>query len=294
MTALATRPVTAETLGSLTRREIARFVRHPVFLLGIVGLILTQGHTLSQPAPEVNSLIVSPVLFVSMAGLITAFSLTHSMQSAAETLDLAPVSMQIRTTALCLTSVVPFTVGLITTAATLGFAKFVGDWPYATFSMSDRVGIVSSQIAVAALGAPLLGVALARWVRYPWTALVLLLGMFAWIQVIEGIAATYHQNLGIVMLRMFAPFTFFTTTQVPDGNVAWPGSPWAFVGWQLCLCAVAVVAALLRGASPAVRRRLLQVLGAVLALAAVMFALAVTGGPDHTVLINPDGIVRTV
>jgi hypothetical protein len=54
------------------------------------------------------------------------------------------------------------------------------------------------------------------------------------------------------------------------------------------------VAALLRGASPAVWRRLLQVLGAVLALAAVMFALAVTGGPDHTVLVNPDGIVRTV
>jgi hypothetical protein len=289
MTTLVAPPVTAETLGTLTRREIARFVRHPVFLFGTLGLIITQGHALRVPAPDVNSLIVSPVVFVSLAGLITAFSLTHSMQSAAETLDLAPVSMQIRTTALCLTSVVPLTVGLITTAATLAFAKFVGDWPYATFSMSDRVGIVSSQIAVAALGAPLLGVALARWVRYPWTGLVLLLGMFAWIEIVEGIAANYHQNLGIVMLRVFAPFTFFTT-QFPDGNVAWPGSPWAFVGWQLCLCAVAVVVALLRGASPAVRRRLLQVLGAVLALAAVMFALAVTGGLDHSVLVNPDGV----
>jgi hypothetical protein len=293
MTALASPPVPAATLGPLTRCEIARFVRHPVFLLGIVGLILTQGHTLSQPAPEVNNLIVSPVLFVSMAGLITAFSLTNSMQSAAETLDLAPVSMQIRTTALCLTSVVPFTVGLITTAATLGFAKFVGDWPYATFSLSDRVGIVSSQIAVAALGAPLLGVALARWVRYPWTALVLLLGMFAWIQVIEGLAATYRQNLGIVALRMFAPFTFFTTTQY-GGNVSWPGSPWAFVGWQLCLCAIAIIVALLRGATPAMRRRLLQVLGAVITVAVVMFVLAVTGGLDHSVLVNPDGIVRSV
>ena len=293
MTALITPPVMAETLGSLTRREIARFVRHPVFLLGIVGLTVTQGHALRTPTPDVNNLIVAPVLFVSVAGLIAAFALTHSMQSAAEAVDLAPVSMQVRTTALCLTSVVPFTVGLVTTALTLAFAELVGDWPYATFSVSDRVGIVSSQIAVAALGGPLLGVALARWVRYPWTGLVLVLGLFAWIQVIEGIAATYRQNLGIVALRMFAPFTFFTTTQY-GGNVSWPGSPWAFVGWQLCLCAVAVVVALLRGASPAVRRRLLQVLGAVLALAAVMFALAVTGGLDHSVLVYPDGIVRSV
>jgi hypothetical protein len=293
MTALATPPVTADTLGTLTRREIARFVRHPVFLLGTLGLIITQGHALRTRAPDVNSLVVSPVVFVSMAGLITAFALTYSMQSAAETLDLAPVSMQLRTTALCLTSVVPFTVGLITTAATLAFAKLVGDWPYAIFGMSDRVGIVSSQIAVAALGAPLLGIALARWVRHPWTGLILLLGMFAWIQIVEGIAATYHQSLGIVALRMFAPYTFFTT-QSPDGNEAWPGSPWAFVGWQLCLCAVAIGVALLRGASPAVRRRLLRVLGAVGAVAAVMFALAVTGGPDHSVLVYPDGIVVSV
>jgi hypothetical protein len=293
MTALATPPVTAETLGTLTRCEITRFVRHPVFLLGTLGLIITQGHTLREPVPDVNNLIVSPVIFMCMAGLITAFALTYSMQSAAETLDLAPVSMQIRTTALCLTSVVPFTVGLITTAVTLASAKFVGDWPYATFSMSDRVAIVSSQVAVASLGAPLLGVALARWVRYPWTGLVLLLGMIAWIEVVEGIAANYHQNLGIVALRMFAPYTFFTT-QFPDGNVAWPGSPWAFIGWQLSLCAVAVVLALLRGASPAARRRLLQVLGAVLAVSAVMFALAVTGGLDHSVLVYPDGIVRSV
>jgi hypothetical protein len=293
MTALATAPETAETLGTLTRCEIARFLRHPVFLFGTFGLIITQGHALREPAPDVNSLVVSPVVFVSIAGLITAFALTHSMQSAAETLDLAPVSMQVRTTALCLTSIVPFSVGLITTAVTLAFAKFVGDWPYATFSTFDRVGIVSSQIAVAALGAPLLGVALARWVRYPWTGLVLLLGMVAWIQIVEGIAANYHQNVGIVALRMFAPYTFFNT-QFPEGNVAWPGSPWAFVGWQLCLCAVATIVALLRGASPAVRRRLLQLLGAVLAVSAVMFALAVTGGLDHSVLVYPDGIVRSV
>jgi hypothetical protein len=293
MTTLTAPPETGETLGTLTRCELARFVHHPVFRLGILGLVITQGNALREPAPEVNSLVVSPVVFVCMAGLITAFALTHSMQSAAETLDLAPVSMQVRTTALCLTSAVPFTVGLITTAVTLAFAKFVGNWPYATFSTFDRVGIVSSQIAVAALGAPLLGVALARWVRHPWTGLVLCLGMFAWIQIVEGIAANNHQNLAIVALRTFAPYNFFTT-QYPDGNVAWPGSPWAFVGWQLCLCAFAVVVALLRGATPAVRRRLLQILGVVIAVGMVMFVLAVTGGLDHSVLVYPNGIVRSV
>lgn len=291
MTALATPAATTDTLGALTRCEVLRFVRHPVFVLATLGLIATQGQTLLEPAPEVNNLIISPVIFVCAAGLVTAFALTQSTQRLADTVEVAPVSMTVRTTALCLTSVVPFSVGLITTVATLAFARTHGRFPYGAFGIVDRVGIVSGQIAVPALGAALLGVALGRWVRYPWNGLALFLALCAWVEFVEGLAATYPDNFSVVFLRMFAPYTFFTNGDF-DGVDTWRGSPWAFVGWQLCLCAIAVVVALLRGASQVLRRRLVVVLGAVLAMAAVMFVLSAVGGLDHPLVVRPDGSTR--
>lgn len=83
------------------------------------------------------------------------------------------------------------------------------------------------------------------------------------------------------MLRFFAPFTFFTLTDGPNGVDTWRGSPWFFVGWQLSLCAVAVTVALLRGADARLKRRLIRVLLAILAVSALMYALTVTGGWAH-------------
>jgi ABC-type Co2+ transport system permease subunit len=64
------------------------------------------------------------------------------------------------------------------------------------------------------------------------------------------------------------------------------GSPWFFVGWQLSLCAVAVTAALLRGADARRKRRLIRVLVAAAAVAALMYAPTVTGGWEHPVVTH--------
>lgn len=48
------------------------------------------------------------------------------------------------------------------------------------------------------------------------------------------ILAWNHANpVPFVMLRFFAPFTFFTLTDGPYNVDTWRGSPWFFVGWQL-------------------------------------------------------------
>lgn len=135
---------------------------------------------------------------------------------------------------------------------------------------------------------------MSRWVRFPWTAIVVVLVINAWVIGIDGVAAAYGDSFAVVLVRMFAPFTFFTTLDAGRGVETWRGSPSFFLGWQLCLCIVAATVALLRGAAPPLRARLLRTLSIVLALAALMYLLAATGGLSHAVITTPSGSVQRI
>jgi hypothetical protein len=65
--------------------------------------------------------------------------------------------------------------------------------------------------------------------------------------------------------------------------MAWRGSPWFFIGWQLALCAIAVLVALLRGAEGRTRSRIIRVLAVAGAAAVILLGLAAAGGFTHTV-----------
>ena len=85
------------------------------------------------------------------------------------------------------------------------------------------------------------------------------------------------------MLRLFAPFALFTL-HISAGHVtAWRGSPWFFIGWQLALCAIAVLVALLRGAEGPARSRIIRALGVAGVAAVILLVLAGTGGFTHAV-----------
>ena len=77
------------------------------------------------------------------------------------------------------------------------------------------------------------------------------------------------------MLRLFAPFALFTLHS-DAGVTAWRGSPWFFIGWQLALCAIAVLVALLRGAEGRVRTRIIRALGIAGVAALILLVLAAT------------------
>jgi hypothetical protein len=87
------------------------------------------------------------------------------------------------------------------------------------------------------------------------------------------------------VLRFFSPFAFFTLHDLHGGPsvIAWRGSPWLFLGWQLTLCAIAVLVALLRGADGRLRSRIIRALMIVAAGAMIMLVLAGTGGFPHPV-----------
>jgi len=177
---------------------------------------------------------------------------------------------------------VPFFCGVLTL---FGFLHPypVGDAVYGPFSPSARLAVLVGQIVVPSLGGPLLGVALGRWVRFPGAAFVLFLVIFGWVELVTILTLSHQDSAPIAVLRLFSPFAFFTVHSDAGGVTAWRGSPWFFIGWQLALCAIAVLVALLRGAEGRLRSRIIRALGIAGATAVILLVLAATGGFTHAV-----------
>ena len=142
-------------------------------------------------------------------------------------------------------------------------------------------GAVAGTAVVLVLMAPSLVPQVARWVRFPGAAFVLFLLIYGWVSLVT-ILTMWHQNSALVaVLRLFAPFAFFSLHSDAGGVTAWRGSPWFFIGWQLALCAIAILVALLRGAEGRVRSRIIRALGIAGVAAVILLVLAGLGGFTH-------------
>ena len=270
------------TLVPLAARELRRFVLNPVFLFAVVmteWITWTGGGGTTTEIDEVNGY---PAVFLGGFGMMTAYWLTRSMRASEPVAGVTPTSRPARTAALCWVAIVPFCCGVLTL---FGFLHSypVGDAVYGPFSPSARIAVLVGQIVVPSLGGPLLGVALGRWVRFPGAAFVLFLVIFGWVELVTILAIWHPDSAPVAVLRLFSPFAFFTLQADSGGVTAWRGSPWFFIGWQLALCAIAVLVALLRGAEGRVRTRLIRALAIAGAAAVILLMLAATGGFTHAV-----------
>ena len=175
----------------------------------------------------------------------------------------------------------PFACGCL---ALLRFVQLipVSNPAYGAFSPSARVAVLVGQIVIPSLGGPLLGVALGRWVRFPGAAFVLFLLLAGWLILVMALTLARPDSALVAVLRLFAPFSLFTL-HLDAGVTAWRGSPWFFLGWQLALCAIAVLVALLRGAEGRVRTRIVRSLGVAGVAALILLVLAATGGFTHAI-----------
>jgi hypothetical protein len=271
--------------AALAARETRRFVRNPVFLLGVA--IIAAAFWVGPRAggttgTDINSVTTMIAIFLGGFGMMAAFWLTRSMRASEPVVGVTPVTLPARTAALCAVAVVPFACGCLTLVAFLHFHP-VGGPAYEPFSPPARMAVLAGQIVVPALGGPLLGVALGRWVRFPGAAVVLCLLLWAWVSVVTILSIPHPDSAPAAVLRLFAPFAFFTHTGNAAHVTAWRGPPWSFLGWQLALCAIAALVALLRGAEGPVRSRIIRALAIAGAAALIMLALAGTGGFTHAV-----------
>jgi hypothetical protein len=269
------------TLVALAVREMRRFVVNPVFLFAVVMSAWTTW-TPSAAGTEIDSVNGYPAVFLGGFGMMATYWLTRSMRDNEPVVGVTPTSLPVRTAALCAVAVLPFLWGVLDLFAFLRSYP-VGDSIYGAFSPSARVAVLVGQLVVPSLGGPLLGVALGRWVRFPGAAFVLFLLIFGWVELVTVPSLSHPDSGAFTALRLFSPFAFFTCTDSTSHLTTWRGSPWFFIGWQLALCAIAVLAALLRGSEGQARLRIIRALGVAGAGAVVMLVLAATGGLAHAV-----------
>ncbi len=269
------------TLVPLAARELRRYVLNPVFLFAVVMTMWVAWSRAGTTVTEIDEVNGYPAVFLGGFGMMAAYWLTRSMRASEPVAGVTPVTRPARTAALCWVAIVPFLCGIL---ALLGFLRTypLSDAAYGPFSPSARIAVLVGQIVVPSLGGPLLGVALGRWVRFPGAAFVLFLVIFGWVELVTILTLSRPDSAPIAVVRLFSPFAFFTL-HADAGVTAWRGSPWFFIGWQLALCAIAVLMALLRGAEGPVRTRIIRTLAIAGAVAVILLVLAAAGGFTHAV-----------
>jgi hypothetical protein len=269
------------TFAALAAREMRRFVLNPVFLFAVVMAAWTTW-TPQRAVTEIDSVNPYPAIFLGGFGMMATYWLTRSMRASEPVVGVTPTTLPARTAALCAVAVLPFLCGVLALFALL-HSYPVGDSAYGAFSPPAQVAVLVGQIVVPSLGGPLLGVALGRWVRFPGAAFVLFLVIFGWVNLATVPSLSHPDSAAFTALRLFSPFAFFTVADHGADVTTWRGSPWFFIGWQLALCAIAVLVAILRGTEGRASFRIIRTLIIVLVAAVIMLVLAGTGGFTHAV-----------
>jgi hypothetical protein len=272
------------TFTALAVRETRRFVLNPVFLFAVALIVYALWAGPDAGLTEIDTANPYPAIFIGGFGMMATYWLTRSTRASEPVIGITPTTLQARTAALCAVALVPFACGCL---ALLRFVQLipVSSPLYGPFSPSARVAVLVGQIVMPALGGPLLGVALGRWVRFPGAAFVLFLLIYGWVSLVTILSMSHANSALVAVLRLFAPFAFFTytgdTNSAGPAVTAWRGSPWFFIGWQLTLCAIAVLVALLRGAEGRVRTRIIRALSVAGVAALILLVLAALGGFTH-------------
>lgn len=278
-------------LAAMARIEARRFVRHPVFLVGIAAaaaVTVVLGFLNDDPAnTDVLSWPILPAFFIGLPSLIVAARLTRSTEVAAEAMAAAPGTEARRTLAVVIACVVPFVAGLAWLGAM--FAALAAKGPATQewwFPTAPDLHVWSSLVAlapVACLGAGLLGVLVGRWWRFPGaaavaTVLLVVVTMAGQIPVADG---AYSE------LRLWVPWAMAHSGGLEDGTaILYAGNATFYLGYLLCLCAAAVLAAVWHDRTARTRQLKATIAGVVIVGLACL-ALAMTTGIDENRTSEP-------
>ena len=135
------------TFTALAARETRRLALNPVFLAaaGLTAYTLWSGQR--STVTEIDGANTVSAVFFGGFGMLAAFWLTGSMRASEPVVGVTPVTLPVRTAALCAVALVPFACGCLTLFAFLHFHP-VGDPAYGAFSPPARIAVLVGQIVV--------------------------------------------------------------------------------------------------------------------------------------------------
>lgn len=280
----------SRSVPALARVEARRLARHPVFVVGVLAWLALMPFTLGTQFDYYN-VAVGPALFLGLFSTVALFRMTGSMDRAEEALGSTPASRQDRVRALCLACLLPASLGVVAWVLVLAVMRGSEPLAYGGMSPATRGALFFGEIVLACAGGPLLGVAAGRWLRFPGAAAGLLVGLVFVTLLGQGLTMSARDAAWSNTVRLLTPWTQFTSVESgPRELEVWRGSPWWYVGWQVALCVLALLGALLKDAEGAQRSRILRLGAAVGAVGLVFVVLALVLGPDHATLHTPTGI----
>jgi hypothetical protein len=263
------------TLLALARADARRYARHPLFVLpSAFVLVMVVASVVQRDGGGTDPMFGTMMIafFFGVFGFLVAHRLTNSMLRTRELAGVLPVGRQVRTLSLCLACLVSAAAGAATAVYMVVAAAIwppdgePSSLPVAWFGDYPASTVLPTLIAmgpVAALGGPLLGVAVARWAPFRGSALLGVVVLVVATAMTGSDEPGGHERLASAWPHLVDERVvngkIISTTFVGDIAPIWA------LGWVLCLCGLAVVAALLRDPQ---HRRPLLVTGAGLTLAA--------------------------
>jgi len=283
---MSTTVTAGPTFGTLARKEIVRYLRHPLFLAGAVLLVISG---LMQPEDWFSTTLegLAPAAGLGLFGLVVMVSLTRSSDRAAEAAGSVSTSQRTRTLALACAVVVPFGCALLWYAYTIvGYHQHPPAPEAVPFGPVDDgfvYATVFAQGVMASVGGPILGLVIGRWISKRGAAPVAVVLMVLVTILMQGL---FEFNRS---WREVWPWTHFYGPFGGDGDpdraLVLTGSPYLYVGYLAALCIIGVLVAMLRD-DESDRRGLLRLLAVVGVAAVVLVVFTITGGYDDT-LVNP-------
>lgn len=239
----------------LALNEALRLLRHPLTLLGLLLWTLrvaTDGW--AGPRPAFTTLTAEMIIFWGVPIFFAANLVAGAALRAEETLSVTACDRERRTAALCLAALGPFALTCTAQGLLVGLYRITGNELERFPSLAEL-----SMGPLNVLGACLLGVAVARWLPWPGTPMLVMLALTASCYLVyDGDAFMLSLYLD---LAIWGPPPYLDAAGFIPGHAGWHAL------YLLSLCLGAGALAMLRDSS---RRGLWLGSGAVIVLCAVI------------------------
>jgi hypothetical protein len=270
-------------LGTLARQEIRNYLRSKLFWFGTLLWILLCLGAFLWPDDDYSTTGdgLGSAMVLGVFGIVIMAGLVRNSDRAAAASGAVAVPQRTRTLALAAAAVVPGVMGLIWfVCAVAGYQldpPSPAGAPFGEHSELDFYAAMFAEGVTPAVGGPLLGLVIGRWLPgrgiAPLLAVVVVIvtvvmqPLFGWAE---------RPRLAWIWIHFYG---LDGVEGDPERLVAEPGSPYFYIGYQVALCILGVLVAMYRDPESdrtGLRRRIAAVAG----VAVVLLGLAVLAGPD--------------